>query len=64
MQDVKLQGVAIGEVKIIAYKNLLDQDNLSGETNQEEIVALQQSVASVATTTAEYTSETRVMLLT
>ena len=56
MQDVKLQeGVAIGEVKIIAYKKpLLDQDNLSGETKtSEEIVALPtRSVASVAATTA------------
>ena len=55
-QDVKLQeGIAIGEVKIIAYKKpLLDQDNLSGETKTaEEIVALPtRSVASVAATTA------------
>jgi hypothetical protein len=55
-QDVKLQeGVALGEVKIIAYKKpLLDQDNLSGETKtSEEIVALPtRSVASVAATTA------------
>jgi outer membrane receptor for ferrienterochelin and colicin len=56
MQNVSLQeGVAIGEVKIIAYKKpLLDQDNLSGETKTaEEIVALPtRSVASVAATTA------------
>ncbi|MDC0249484.1 carboxypeptidase regulatory-like domain-containing protein [Flavobacteriales bacterium] len=56
MQDVKLQeGIAIGEVEIIAYKKpLLDQDNLSGETKtSEEIVALPtRSVASVAATTA------------
>lgn len=56
MQDVGLQeGIAIGEVKIIAYKKpLLDQDNLSGETKTaEEIVALPtRSVASVAATTA------------
>ena len=56
MQDVKLQeGIAIGEVEIIAYKKpLLDQDNLSGETKTaEEIVALPtRSVASVAATTA------------
>jgi outer membrane receptor protein involved in Fe transport len=55
-QNVKLQeGVAIGEVKIIAYKKpLLDKDNLSGETKTaEEIVALPtRSVASVAATTA------------
>jgi outer membrane receptor protein involved in Fe transport len=55
-QDVKLQeGIAIGEVKIIAYKKpLLDQDNLSGETKTaEEIVALPtRSVASVAATAA------------
>jgi len=55
-QDVKLQaGIAIGEVKIIAYKKpLLDQDNLSGETKTaEEIVALPtRSIASVAATTA------------
>ena len=55
-QDVKLQeGVAIGEVKVIAYKKpLLDQDNLSGETKTaEEIVALPtRSVASVAASTA------------
>ena len=55
-QDVKLQeGIAIGEVKIIAYKKpLLDQDNLSGETKTaEEIVALPtRSVSSVAATTA------------
>ena len=55
-QDIKLQeGIAIGEVKIIAYKKpLLDQDNLSGETKTaEEIVALPtRSVASVAATTA------------
>ena len=55
-QDIKLQeGVALGEVKIIAYKKpLLDQDNLSGETKTaEEIVALPtRSVASVAATTA------------
>jgi outer membrane receptor protein involved in Fe transport len=55
-QNVKLQeGIAIGEVKIIAYKKpLLDKDNLSGETKTaEEIVALPtRSVASVAATTA------------
>tara|TARA_B100001142_G_C14349217_1_gene661422 strand:+ start:1502 stop:5248 length:3747 start_codon:yes stop_codon:yes gene_type:complete len=55
-QDIKLQeGIAIGEVKIIAYKKpLLDKDNLSGETKTaEEIVALPtRSVASVAATTA------------
>jgi hypothetical protein len=55
-QDIKLQeGIAIGEVKIIAYKKpLLDKDNLSGETKtSEEIVALPtRSVASVAATTA------------
>jgi len=55
-QDVKLQeGIAYGEVKIIAYKKpLLDQDNLSGETKTaEEIVALPtRSIASVAATTA------------
>ena len=55
-QDVKLQeGIAIGEVKIIAYKKpLLDQDNLSGETKTaEEIVALPtRSISSVAATTA------------
>ena len=55
-QDIKLQeGIAIGEVKIIAYKKpLLDPDNLSGETKtSEEIVALPtRSVASVAATTA------------
>jgi outer membrane receptor protein involved in Fe transport len=55
-QDVKLQqGVAIGEVKVIAYKKpLLDQDNLSGETKTaEEIVALPtRNVASVAASTA------------
>ncbi len=55
-QNVKLQeGVAIGEVKIIAYKKpLLDKDNLSGETKTaEEIVALPtRSVSSVAATTA------------
>ena len=55
-QDIKLQeGIAIGEVKIIAFtKPLLDQDNLSGETKTaEEIVALPtRSVASVAATTA------------
>ena len=55
-QNVKLQeGIAIGEVKIIAYKKpLLDQDNLSGETKTaEEIVALPtRSIASVAATTA------------
>ena len=55
-QDIKLQeGVALDEVKIIAYKKpLLDQDNLSGETKtSEEIVALPtRSVASVAATTA------------
>ncbi len=56
MQDVTLQeGIAIGEVKIIAYKKpLLDQDNLSGETKtSEEIVALPtRNVTSVAATTA------------
>ncbi len=56
MQNISLQeGVAIGEVKIIAYKKpLIDQDNLSGETKTaEEIVALPtRSVASVAATTA------------
>ena len=55
-QDLKLQqGVAIGEVKVIAYKKpLLDQDNLSGETKTaEEIVALPtRSIASVAASTA------------
>ena len=55
-QDVKLQqGVAIGEVKVIAYKKpLLDQDNLSGETKTaEEIVALPtRNIASVAASTA------------
>ncbi len=55
-QDVKLQeGIAIGEVKIIAYKKpLLDQDNLSGETKTaEEIVALPtRSINSIAATTA------------
>jgi len=55
-QDVQLQeGVAIGEVKIIAYKKpLLDQDNLSGETKTaEEIVALPtRNISSVAATTA------------
>jgi len=55
-QDVKLQqGVAIGEVIIIAYKKpLLDQDNLSGETKTaEEIVALPtRNIASVAASTA------------
>ena len=55
-QDIQLQeGVAIGEVKIIAYKKpLLDQDNLSGETKTaEEIVALPtRNVSSVAATTA------------
>ena len=55
-QDVQLQeGIAIGEVKIIAYKKpLLDQDNLSGETKTaEEIVALPtRSISSVAATTA------------
>ncbi|MBT3611361.1 MAG: TonB-dependent receptor plug domain-containing protein [Flavobacteriales bacterium] len=55
-QDVKLQeGIAIGEVKIIAYKKpLLDQDNLSGETKTaEEIVALPtRNIASVAASTA------------
>jgi outer membrane receptor protein involved in Fe transport len=55
-QNLQLQeGVAIGEVKIIAYKKpLLDKDNLSGETKTaEEIVALPtRSVASVAATTA------------
>ena len=55
-QDVKLQeGIAIGEVKVIAYKKpLLDQDNLSGETKTaEEIVALPtRSIASVAASTA------------
>ena len=67
MQDVKLQeGVAIGEVKIIAYKKpLLDQDNLSGETKtSEEIVALPTSVASVTTTTAGIYQRDEVMLLT
>ena len=55
-QDLKLQqGVAIGEVKVIAYKKpLLDQDNLSGETKTaEEIVALPtRNIASVAASTA------------
>ena len=55
-QDVKLQqGVAIGEVIIIAYKKpLLDQDNLSGETKTaEEIVALPtRNISSVAASTA------------
>jgi len=55
-QDVKLQqGVAMGEVKVIAYKKpLLDQDNLSGETKTaEEIVALPtRNIASVAASTA------------
>jgi len=55
-KDVKLQeGIAIGEVRVIAYKKpLLDQDNLSGETKTaEEIVALPtRSIASVAATTA------------
>ena len=55
-QDIKLQeGIAIGEVEVIAYKKpLLDQDNLSGETKtSEEIVALPtRSVSSVAATTA------------
>ena len=55
-QDVKLQqGIAIGEVKVIAYKKpLLDQDNLSGETKTaEEIVALPtRNIASVAASTA------------
>ena len=55
-QDVQLQeGIAIGEVKIIAYKKpLLDQDNLSGETKTaEEIVALPtRNINSVAATTA------------
>ena len=55
-QDVKLQqGIAIGEVKVIAYKKpLLDQDNLSGETKTaEEIVALPtRNISSVAASTA------------
>ncbi len=55
-RDVKLQeGIAIGEVKIIAYKKpLLDQDNLSGETKTaEEIVALPtKNINSIASTTA------------
>ena len=55
-QDVKLQeGIAIGEVKIIAYKKpLLDQDNLSGETKTaEEIVAMPtKSINSMAAATA------------
>ena len=55
-QDIKLQeGIAMGEVKVIAYKKpLLDQDNLSGETKTaEEIVALPtRNVASIAATTA------------
>ena len=55
-QNVKLQqGVAIGEVKVIAYKKpLLDQDNLSGETKTaEEIVALPtRNISSVAASTA------------
>ena len=55
-QDIKLQeGIAIGEVQVIAYKKpLLDKDNLSGETKTaEEIVALPtRNVSSVAATTA------------
>ncbi len=55
-QNIKLQeGIAIGEVQVIAYKKpLLDKDNLSGETKTaEEIVALPtRSVSSVAATTA------------
>jgi outer membrane receptor protein involved in Fe transport len=55
-QDVKLQeGIAIGEVKIIAYKKpLLDQDNLSGETKTaEEIVAMPtKNINSMAAATA------------
>lgn len=55
-QDVKLQeGIAIGEVKVIAYKKpLLDQDNLSGETKTaEEIIAMPtKNINSMAAATA------------
>ena len=56
-QDLRQEGVALGEIKIIEYKKpLLDQDNLSGETKTaEEIVALPtRSVSSVASTTGIY----------
>ena len=65
-QDLKLQqGVAIGEVKVIAYKKpLLDQDNLSGETKTaEEIVALPtRNIASVAASTAGIYQKMKEML--